>query len=139
MRILLYGLMALALSVSAALMSVHHSGADAHAAPAAPQAAVHHDAIPHDTTVHSDAMGAPDAHPPTPVEACLTCSDGGESLFLMACVLLAVLISVAALVHPAQSRLAARPEMAPASRPRPPDEPCAPREVNLHELCVSRR
>lgn len=139
MRVLVYGLMALALSVSAVLMSVHHSGADAHAATASASPHVHLDAVPHDTVGHTESVTIPDAHPQAIAQGCVACGDGGESMFLMVCALLAVLISLAALMHPAQTRLTARPAMVLSSRPPPPDEPCAPRGVNLDELCVSRR
>lgn len=134
-RVLVYGLMALALSLAGVLMGVHHSGGEGHAVPHAVSQSV----LPHSAADHSESATMTDSHNDGVSEPCVTCGHDDSSMFLMACAFLAVVISLAALVHPARVMGPARTDQPSRFRARPPDDSGVPVGVDLDELCVSRR
>lgn len=146
MRVLIYGLMAIALSLAGVLMGVHHSGAEVHAGAAAVSHSVTAhtgDELGHEhghaAHQHDPAAAIPDAHPAGATEECATCGHHGDSLLLMACAFLAVLVSLAALFHPARhSAPVRRDELLPPDA-SPPHVCRALADVDLDTLCISRR
>lgn len=134
MRVLVYGLMALALSLAGVLMSVHHSGGEEHAVRHASS-----QSVPAHSADHYETVAMTDAHADEVADPCVTCGHDDSSMLLIACAFMAVLISLTALVHPARVFAPARTDQVRPFRARPPDESGVSGGVNLDQLCVSRR